>query len=112
MATLDLIQSFGGEPANFLDVRAGATASQIEKALRIVSSNKNVKAILVNIFGGLTRCDEIATGISKILPEVNLPIVVRLSGTREEEGKRILMGARVVMADTTEEAARKVVGLI
>ncbi len=110
MATLDLIKCFGGKPANFMDVKAGADAHQLREALRIVASRK-LKAIVINIFGGITKCDEVANGIKDVIPEIKPPIVVRLSGTNEEEGKRLLKKYGVVWASSTEEAAKKVVEL-
>ena len=111
MATLDMIKHYGGTPANFMDVRAGANAQQVKKALEIVSSNKNVKAIIINIFGGLTKCDEAAEGIIEIFPELKIPLVVRLSGTNESEGRVMLGKYGIHMAASTEEAAKGVVGL-
>lgn len=110
MATLDLIKCFGGKPANFMDVRAGADAQQLREAIRIVSTKK-LKALLINIFGGITKCDEVAVGIKDVIPEIKLPVVVRLSGTNEEEGRRILERYGVVWASSTEEAAKRVVQL-
>lgn len=111
MATLDMIKRHGGEPANFMDVRAGARAEQVKIALRIVSSNKNIKAIIINIFGGLTKCDEVARGIVDIIPEINVPVVIRLAGTNEEEGRKILEKQRITLATSTEDAAEAVVKL-
>lgn len=111
MATLDMINQYGGIPANFMDVRAGANAQQVKMALEIVSSNKNVKAIIINIFGGLTKCDEVAKGIIEILPEIKIPLVIRLSGTNELEGRAMLGKYGIHMAGSTEEAAKGVVEL-
>ncbi len=111
MATLDMIKQFGGEPANFMDVRAGANEDQIKTALRIVSSNRNVRAIIINIFGGLTKCDEVARGIVDVLSEIKVPLVIRLAGTNEEEGRKILEEHGIALAISTEEAAKAVVGL-
>jgi succinyl-CoA synthetase beta subunit len=111
MATLDMVTQYGGRPANFMDVRAGASAEQVKSALRIVSSNKNVKAIIINIFGGMTKCDEAARGIIEIFPEIKKPIVVRLSGTNEKEGRAMLGKYGIHMAASTEEAAKGVVEL-
>ena len=111
MATLDMIKQHGGEPANFMDVRAGAGEEQVKTALRIVSSNKKVKAIIVNIFGGLTKCDEVARGIIDVLPEIKVPLVVRFAGTNEEEGRRMLEEHDIIFARSTEEAALEVVKL-
>ncbi len=111
MATLDMIKQYGGEAANFMDIRAGANEEQVKIAFRIISSNKNVKVILINIFGGLTRCDEVARGIIDMRSEIKLPLVIRLAGTNEEEGRAMLEEHGVTLAASTEEAARKVVEL-
>ena len=111
MATLDMIKHNGGEPANFMDVRAGANAAQLKKALEIVSSNRNVKAIIINIFGGITRCDEVASGILEKIPEIKLPVVIRLTGTKEKEGRAMLEKHGLMIASSTEEAAAEVVKL-
>ncbi|MCZ7399451.1 MAG: ADP-forming succinate--CoA ligase subunit beta [Candidatus Methanoperedens sp.] len=111
MATLDLIKQYGGEPANFMDVRAGANEEQMKIALRIVSSNKKVKAIIINVFGGLTKCDEVARGIIDVIPEIKAPLVIRLAGTNENEGRALLEKYRVTLASSSEEAASAVVKL-
>ncbi|MFZ3059852.1 MAG: ADP-forming succinate--CoA ligase subunit beta [Candidatus Methanoperedens sp.] len=111
MATLDLIKQYGGEPANFMDVRAGANAEQMKIALRIVSSNKKVKAIIINIFGGLTKCDEVARGIIDVIAEIKVPLVIRLAGTNENEGRDILGKHGITLASSSEEAASAVVKL-
>jgi succinyl-CoA synthetase beta subunit len=107
---MDIIKLQGGEPANFLDVGGGAQSDQIANAFRILVSDPNVKAILVNIFGGILRVDSLATGIveaAKVV-ELNVPIVVRLEGTNVEEGRKILQesGLTFQVADTMEEGAR------
>jgi succinyl-CoA synthetase beta subunit len=111
MATMDAVKLNGGEPANFLDVGGGASASQVAKAFSLVTTDPNVKAILINIFGGITRGDVVANGIREALGQVNVsvPIVVRLSGTNAEEGKRILGEAGLTAVDTMDEAAASVV---
>jgi len=115
MATMDLIKLHGGEPANFLDVGGGASTEQVANAFKLLISNKNVKAILVNIFGGIMKCDVIAEGITAAVKEVglNLPLVVRLEGTNVELGKKILKesGLNIISVDTMNEAAVKVVEL-
>ena len=111
MATLDMIKQYGGDPANFMDVRAGANKDQIKIALRIVSSNKKVKTIIINIFGGLTKCDEVARGIIDVIPEIKVPLVIRLAGTNENEGRDILGRHGLKLASSSEEAASAVVGL-
>jgi succinyl-CoA synthetase beta subunit len=113
MATMDTIKLFGGEPANFLDVGGGATAEKVTEAFKIMLKNPNLKAILVNIFGGIMKCDVIATGVITACKAVNLsvPLVVRMKGTNEELGKRMLAdsGLPIISADTMAEAAQKVV---
>ncbi|MGQ9584043.1 MAG: ADP-forming succinate--CoA ligase subunit beta [Anaerolineae bacterium] len=114
MATMDMIKLCGGEPANFLDIGGGARAEQVEAALRIILSDVQVKAILLNIFGGITRCDEVARGILTALAQVQrkVPMVVRLVGTNEDEGRAILASADVVTATSLLEAAQKVVAAV
>jgi len=113
MATMDIIKLHGGEPANFLDVGGGATAERVAEAFKLIVSDKNVKAILVNIFGGIVRCDLIAEGIIKAVKEVgvNVPVVVRLEGTKVNEGKTALAesGLTINAADDLADAAEKVV---
>ncbi len=116
MATMDTIKLFGAEPANFLDVGGGATPEKVTEAFKIMLKNKKVKAILVNIFGGIMKCDTIATGIVAACRAVNLsvPLVVRMKGTNDEIGKRLLAesGLPIISADTMAEAARKVVATV
>jgi len=116
MATMDTIKLFGGRPANFLDVGGGATAEKVTAAFKIMLSNRKVKAILVNIFGGIMKCDTIATGVVAAAREVNLkvPLVVRMKGTNEDLGKRILKdsGLPIISADNMADAAKKVVAAI
>jgi succinyl-CoA synthetase beta subunit len=116
MATMDTIKLFGGEPANFLDVGGGATAEKVTEAFKIMLKNKNVKGILVNIFGGIMKCDTIAEGIIAACKAVNLqvPLVVRMKGTNEELGKKMLAesGLPIISADTMAEAATKVVAAV
>ncbi|KAB0620329.1 ADP-forming succinate--CoA ligase subunit beta [Castellaniella defragrans] len=113
MATMDTIKLFGGEPANFLDVGGGATAEKVTEAFKIMLRNDGVKAILVNIFGGIMRCDVIAEGVIAACKAVNLsvPLVVRMKGTNEEKGKQMLAasGLPIISADTMAEAATAVV---
>ncbi|HYH11682.1 MAG TPA: ADP-forming succinate--CoA ligase subunit beta [Thermomicrobiales bacterium] len=111
MATMDAVKLHGGEPANFLDVGGGANAAQVAKAFSLVTADPNVKAILINIFGGITRGDEVANGIREALGQVNVevPIVVRLSGTNAEEGKQILAEAGLTAVSSMDEAAAEVV---
>lgn len=109
MAMLDMIKHYGGEAANFMDVRAGANEEQMKIAMRLVSSNKKVKSIVVNIFGGITKCDEVARGI--IDSGIKIPTVIRLTGTNEEEGQRMLEEHGMILASTSEEAAKGAVAL-
>ncbi|GJD57391.1 malate--CoA ligase subunit beta [Methylobacterium dankookense] len=113
MATMDMIKHAGGEPANFLDVGGGASPERVATAFRLVLSDKNVKAILVNIFAGINRCDWVAEGVVKAAREVKIevPLVVRLAGTNVEAGQKILAesGLDLITADTLSEAARKAV---
>lgn len=113
MATMDIINLHGGRPANFLDVGGGATAAQVTTAFKILTGDPNVKALLVNIFGGIMKCDTIATGIVQAAKEVGLqiPLVVRLEGTNVEQGKQILesSGIQVVTASDLDDAAKKAV---
>ncbi len=115
MATMDIIKLAGGEPANFLDVGGGANAEQIRNAFKILMSDKNVKAVLINIFGGILRCDVLAQGVIAAVKElgVPVPIVIRMEGTNVEEGKRLLKesGMNFTTADSMGEAATTVVKL-
>jgi succinyl-CoA synthetase beta subunit len=113
MATMDLVKLAGGEPANFLDVGGGATEEQVRNAFRIILSDRNVRAILINIFGGIMRCDVIAKGVVGAVSEIglSLPVVVRLEGTNVDEGKRILResGLRITPAEGLADGAKKAV---
>jgi succinyl-CoA synthetase beta subunit len=113
MATMDIIKLYGAEPANFLDVGGGANKEKVTAAFKIITADPNVKGILVNIFGGIMRCDVIAEGVVAAVREVGLkvPLVVRLEGTNVELGKKILResGLDVVPADDLDDAARKIV---
>ena len=116
MSTMDIIKLYGGEPANFLDVGGGATKERVTEAFKIILSDKNVKAILVNIFGGIMRCDIIAEGIIQAAKDIslNIPLVVRLAGTNFELGKQILdnSGLKIISADNLGDAAEKAVKAI
>lgn len=116
MATMDLIKLHGGEPANFLDVGGGATADKVAEAFKLILSDKNVRAILVNIFGGIVRCDLIAEGIIQAVREVDvhLPVVVRLEGTNVERGRELLAnsGLSIIAADALTDAAQKAVAAV
>jgi succinyl-CoA synthetase beta subunit len=115
MATMDIIKYAGGSPANFLDVGGGASADQVRNAFRILLSDKNVKAVLINIFGGILRCDTLATGVVNAARElhIQIPIVVRMEGTNVELGQKILAesGMNFTIANGMKDAAEKVVGL-
>jgi succinyl-CoA synthetase beta subunit len=116
MTTMDLIKMAGGEPANFLDVGGGANPDQIEKAFRILTADPNVQGILVNIFGGILRCDRVANGLIQAAKNVDIkvPMVIRLQGTNVEEGRKLLKesGLKFTVADGLYEAAEKIVSLI
>ena len=116
MATMDTIKLFGGEPANFLDVGGGATTEKVTEAFKIMLGNDKVKGILVNIFGGIMKCDTIADGVVAACKAVNLsvPLVVRMKGTNEDLGKKILAesGLPIISADTMAEAATKIVAAV
>ena len=113
MATMDIIKLHGSKPANFLDVGGGATKEKVSAAFKIILSDKNVKAILINIFGGIMRCDVLAQGVVDAAQEINLsvPLIVRLAGTNEEIGKEILKKSnlKIISANNLSEAAKKIV---
>jgi succinyl-CoA synthetase beta subunit len=111
MTTMDVIKLFGGEPANFLDIGGGASADKVAAAMKIILTDKNVKAVLFNIFGGITRGDEVARGILAAMDEVkpHIPMVVRLVGTNAEEGRKLLENAKMITAETLVDAAQKAV---
>ncbi len=109
MTSMDVIKLFGGEPANFLDIGGGASSEKVTAAMRIILTDPNVKAVLFNIFGGITRCDEVARGILIAMEEVKpkVPMIVRLVGTNAEEGRKLLENANMITAETLADAARK-----
>ncbi len=109
MTSMDVIKLFGGEPANFLDIGGGASAEKVTAAMRIILTDPNVKAVLFNIFGGITRCDEVARGILIAMEEVKpkVPMIVRLVGTNAEEGRKLLENANMITAETLADAAKK-----
>jgi succinyl-CoA synthetase beta subunit len=113
MATMDIIKHFGGEPANFLDVGGSSDPKKVVAAFKLILKDPNVKVILINIFGGITRCDDIAKGILASLDEleVPVPIVIRLIGTNQEEGRALLEGTKLTTAETLEEGATKAAGM-
>jgi malate-CoA ligase subunit beta len=116
MATMDMIQLEGGEPANFLDIGGGASPDRVSKAFKLVLSDDRVEAILVNIFAGINRCDWVAEGVVKAMNEldVKVPVVVRLAGTNVEEGRRILAesGVDLITAETLAEAGERAVSAV
>lgn len=116
MGTMDIIKYHGGSPANFLDVGGGATEEAVKNAFRIILGDKEVKAVLVNIFGGIMRCDIVANGIVKAAKEIGItvPVVVRLEGTNVEEGKKILAesGYNLIVGNDLKDAAEKVVASV
>ena len=116
MATMDIIKLYGEEPANFLDVGGGASKEKVSEALKIILSDKNVKGILINIFGGIMRCDVLAQGVVNAAKEINIsvPLVVRLAGTNFKEGKEILdnSGLELISAENLDDAAKKIVEAI
>ncbi len=111
MATMDIVKFYGGEPANFLDVGGGAQADKVAAALRLMVADDRVQAVLINIFGGITRCDEVARGVLEAIGTLTrqVPFVVRLVGTNEEEGRRILAEANLITATSLADAAQKAV---
>ena len=116
MATMDIIKLYGAEPANFLDVGGGASKEKVSAAFKIILSDKNVEAILINIFGGIMKCDVLAQGVVDAAKEINLsvPLVVRLAGTNVKLGKEILKKSnlKIISAKNLSDAAKKVVGAI
>ena len=116
MATMDVIQLYGGKPANFLDVGGGATKERVAEALKIIRADEHVEGILVNIFGGIVRCDLIASGILEAVQEINLniPVVVRLEGTNAEAGSKLLneSAVNVIAANSLDDAAKKIVAAV
>ena len=116
MATMDLIKQTGAEPANFLDVGGGASAEMVENGFKIILSDENVKGILINIFGGILRCDVLAEGVvdaaKKI--DINVPVVIRMEGTNVKEGRRILSGSglSLITAVDLKDAAKKVAEIV
>ena len=116
MATMDIIKLYGEEPANFLDVGGGASKEKVSAAFKIILSDKNVKGILINIFGGIMRCDVLAQGVVDAAKEIDIyvPLVVRLAGTNFQEGKTILdnSGLKLISAENLDDAANKIVKAI
>ena len=113
MATMDLIKYYGAEPANFLDIGGSSNPEKVVNAMRIILSDPNVKAILFNIFGGITRCDDVANGIVEALQqlEVDVPIVIRLTGTNEKEALEILASVNLPATNSMDEVVQKAIEL-
>ena len=113
---MDIIKLYGSEPANFLDVGGGASKEKVAAAFKLILTDKNVKGILINIFGGIMRCDVLAQGVVDAAKEINIevPLVVRLAGTNFKQGKEILdnSGLKIISAENLDDAAKKIVGAI
>ena len=113
MATMDMIKLYGGNPANFLDIGGSSNPTKIVEAMKLLLSDKHVKVVLINIFGGITRCDDVARGLIEAFRQIdiNLPIVIRLTGTNEQEGRELLKGTKFNVATTMDEAGKMAVEL-
>ena len=113
MATMDMIKLYGGNPANFLDIGGSSNPTKVIEAMKLLLSDKNVQVVLINIFGGITRCDDVARGLLEAFEQVktDMPIVIRLTGTNEKEGRALLQGTHFHVAETMGEATRKAVAL-
>jgi len=113
MATMDMIKLYGGNPANFLDIGGSSNPTKVIEAMKLLLSDKNVKVVLINIFGGITRCDDVASGLLEAFRQINteVPIVIRLTGTNEKEGRALLQGTNFHVAETMGEATEKAVSL-
>ena len=111
MATMDMIKLYGGSPANFLDIGGSSNPQKVINAMKLLLSDKQVKVVLINIFGGITRCDDVARGLITAFEEINtaIPVVVRLTGTNEKEGRELLKDTLLLSADTMSEATRMAV---
>lgn len=114
MATMDIIKLYGGEPANFLDIGGSSNPQKVIDAMNLLLSDKNVKVVMINIFGGITRCDDVAKGLLEALKQIDvkLPIVVRLSGTNAKEGLEILKGTNLTVVESMSDAAQKAISLV
>ena len=114
MATMDMIKLYGGEPANFLDIGGSSNPTKVIEAMKLLLSDKDVKVVLINIFGGIIRCDDVARGLLEAFEEIhtNVPIVIRLTGTNEKEGRAMLQGTKFHLAETMGEAGKKAVELV
>ncbi|MDR1744069.1 MAG: ADP-forming succinate--CoA ligase subunit beta [Dysgonamonadaceae bacterium] len=114
MATMDMIKLYGGNPANFLDIGGSSNPNKVVEAMKLLLSDKNVKVVLINIFGGITRCDDVATGLLEAFRQIDakIPVVIRLTGTNEKEGRALLAGTGLHVAETMSEATKKAVNLV
>jgi succinyl-CoA synthetase beta subunit len=114
MATMDLIKLYGGKPANFLDIGGSSNPRKVIEAMKLLLSDKDVKVVLINIFGGITRCDDVARGLITAFNEIktDIPIVIRLTGTNEKEGRKLLEGTPFHSAETMGDAIKKAVALV
>ncbi len=114
MATMDMIKLYGGDPANFLDIGGSSNPTKVIEAMKLLLSDKNVKVVLINIFGGITRCDDVARGLLEAFEQIktDIPIVIRLTGTNEKEGRALLQGTDFHVAETMGEATQKAVTLV
>ena len=110
---MDMIKLYGGEPANFLDIGGSSNPTKVIEAMKLLLSDKNVKVVLINIFGGITRCDDVARGLLEAFSQIktDIPIVIRLTGTNEKEGRALLEGTEFHLAETMGEAGKKAVEL-
>ena len=111
MATMDMIKLYGGNPANFLDIGGSSNPQKIVEAMKLLLADKHVRVVLINIFGGITRCDDVAQGLIEAFKELktDMPIVIRLTGTNEKEGRELLKGTKFIVAETMAEAGKKAV---
>ena len=111
MATMDMIKLYGGNPANFLDIGGSSNPQKIVEAMKLLLADEHVRVVLINIFGGITRCDDVAKGLIEAFQELktDMPIVIRLTGTNEAEGRELLKGTHFIVAQTMAEAGKKAV---
>ena len=111
MATMDMVKHYGAEPANFLDIGGSSSPEKVLSAMKIILRDKNVRSIFINIFGGITRCDDVAQGILQAKEKlgVNLPLVVRLTGTNEDKAKELLQGTDITFASGMDEGVKKAI---
>ncbi|MPN61269.1 Succinate--CoA ligase [ADP-forming] subunit beta [bioreactor metagenome] len=114
MATMDMIKLYGGNPANFLDIGGSSNPTKVIEAMKLLLSDQNVKVVLINIFGGITRCDDVAKGLLEAFKQIktDIPVVIRLTGTNEKEGRAMLLETGLHVADTMGEATSKAVSMV